>query len=426
MPGWTCRWTRCATGLDATRPKMGSYVEISYTDTDRANVEAVLPHLIDSLDQVYADTLDFALAETENELRPVVPGESRVYTGPAYLDAFPEPEFSVNPPRTAWYAFVGFLVGALAATGILLGGQRRPRVTSTDDLREHLGYPAWAHVGGSARRRRPSRDQYAQVLATAGSLSAEDHVPRRIVVAPPHTEPLARSLAIGLAAEVVALGGRALLVDADVDRPVLSARLGGLGRPGLRDVGRDVELSQVIRRVNPLRLPKVARRMVGADAENLRFVAAGRWRRSGEHTMPLGVLDQIDPDGHRDRAGAADPGRVADRCTPRMGRRPGALRHGGSHHHPGPRGRCSPGALVLVRADRRGAARWLSADVPDLECRVGRALGRQPLPPGRRRAGRGRAPGRRGARRGAAPRRGRDGHRRHGRGELRGVPGDGR
>ena len=282
-------------GLDATRPKMGSYVEISYTDTDRATVEAVLPHLIDSLDQVYADTLDFARAETENELRPIVPGESRVYTGPAYLDAFPEPEFSVNPPRTAWYAFVGFLVGALAATGFMLGGQRRPRVTSTDDLREHLGYPAWAHVGGSARRRRPSRDQYAQVLATAGSLSAEDHVPRRIVIAPPHTEPLARSLAIGLAAEVVALGGRALLVDADADRPMLSVRLGGLGRPGLRDVGRDVELSQVIRRVNPLRLPKVARRMVGADAENLRFVAAGRLRRSGEHTLPLGVLDQIDP-----------------------------------------------------------------------------------------------------------------------------------
>jgi hypothetical protein len=144
-------------GLDATRPKMGSYVEISYTDTDRANVEAVLPHLIDSLDQVYADTLDFALAETENELRPLVPGESRVYTGPAYLDAFPEPEFSVNPPRTAWYAFVGFLVGALAATGFMLGGQRRPRVTSTDDLREHLGYPAWAHVGGSCSYSSPRR-----------------------------------------------------------------------------------------------------------------------------------------------------------------------------------------------------------------------------------------------------------------------------
>ena len=283
-------------GLDATRPKMGSYVEISYTDADQANVEAVLPHLIDTLDQVYADTQEFALARTEDELRPVVPGESRVYTGPAYLDVFSEPEFTVNAPRTAWYAFVGFLVGALSATGVLLAGQRRPRVTSTDDLRTFIGFATWAHVGGSARRRRPSRDQFAQVLATAVSLGDVEDVPRRIVVAAPRTEPLSRTLAIGLAAEVVALGGRALLVDADGDRPVLSARLGGLGRPGLRDVGQDVELSQVIRRVNPLRLPKVARRMVGSSAEQLRFVPAGRLRRSGEHTIPLGALDQIDPD----------------------------------------------------------------------------------------------------------------------------------
>ena len=94
-------------GLDATRPRMGSYVEISYTDDDRANVEAVLPHLIDTLDQVYADTRDASLAQTEDELRPRIPGESLVYTGPAYLDAFPDPEFSVNAPRTSWYAFVG-------------------------------------------------------------------------------------------------------------------------------------------------------------------------------------------------------------------------------------------------------------------------------------------------------------------------------
>lgn len=283
-------------GLDATRPKMGSYVEISYTDADRANVEAVLPHLVDTLDQVYADTRQFALAETENELRPLVPGESRVYTGPAYLDAFSEPEFSVNSPRTAWYAFVGFLVGALISMGLMLAGQRRPRVTSTDDLREHLGVPTWAHVGGSARRRRPTRDQFAQVLATAGAAADDDRVPRHVVVAAPHTEPLARTLAIGLAAEVVALGGRAVLVDAHSDRPMLSARLGGLGRPGLRDVGDDVELSQVIRRVNPLRLPKVARRMLGATAENLRFVPAGRLRRGGDRALPLAALDQIDPE----------------------------------------------------------------------------------------------------------------------------------
>jgi Mrp family chromosome partitioning ATPase len=283
-------------GLDATRPRMGSYVEISYTDDDRAVVEAVLPNLIDTLDRVYEDARAVSLAQTEDELRPVVPGESRVYTGPAYLDAFPDPEFSVNSPRTAWYVFVGFLVGAIVSAGFLLAGQRRPRVTSTDDLRTHVGYGVWAHVGGTARRRRPTRDQYAQVLATAYAMAPHDEVPHRIVVAPPRTDPQARRLAIGIAAEVVTRGGRALLVDADLHRPGLSARLGGLGRPGLRDVGAEVELAQVIRRVNPLRLPKVARRMVGPAAERLRFVPAGRLRRAGAHAIPLGALDQVDPE----------------------------------------------------------------------------------------------------------------------------------
>ncbi len=283
-------------GLDATRPRMGSYVEISFTSRDRAAVEAVLPHQIEALDLVYADARATSLAQTEDELRPLVPGESRVYTGPAYLDAFPDPEFSSNPPRTAWYAFVGLLVGALAAAGILLAGQRRPRVMSTDDLRTHVGYGVWAHVGGSVRRRRATRDQYAQVLTMACASSNADEVPRRIVVVPPRSDAQARRLACGLAAEVVTRGGRALLVDADVQRPWLSAHLGGLGRPGLRDVGSDVELAQVIRRVNPLRLPRLARRMVGSAAEDLRFVPAGRFRRRPVHTLPLAELEQVDPE----------------------------------------------------------------------------------------------------------------------------------
>ncbi len=281
--------------LDATRPRMGSYVEITYTDSDRARTEAVMPHLVDTLDLVFAESQEFAIAQTENELRPVVPGESRIYTGPAYLRAFPEPGFSVDPPRTAWFAFVGFLTGALIAAGVQLGGQRRPRVTNTDDLQRHVGLPVWAHVGGAGRRGAATREQYAQILATAGTAAPDGGVPRRIVVAAPRPEPLARNLAVGLAAEVVVLGGRALLVDATVERPALSVRLGGFGRPGLRDVGVDVELSQVIRRVNPLRLPRIARSMVGGAAERLRFVPAGR-RGRGDRVVPLTALDQVDPD----------------------------------------------------------------------------------------------------------------------------------
>lgn len=285
--------------LDATRPRMGIYVEFTYSDTDLANVEAVLPHMVDSLDRVFAFAQQAGVDQTEDELRPVIPGESRVYTGPAYLRAGDEATLSTEPPAVVWPAFIGFLSGAIIAAGLMLAGQRRPRVTTTDDLLVHIGVPVWAHVGGTGRRTRATSDQYAQVLATAQSFAPDDpldeHVARRIVVAAPRREPLARNLAVGLAAEVVARGGRALLVDADVQRPMLSARLGGVGRPGLRDVGAGVPLAEVVRRVNPLRLPRTARRMVGAAAEDLRFVPAGRIRRGRQHEVPLAALDQVDP-----------------------------------------------------------------------------------------------------------------------------------
>jgi Mrp family chromosome partitioning ATPase len=283
--------------LSVTRPRMGLYVEISYRDTDRANAEAVMPYLVTTLDQIFEDTQDLSLAETEDQLRPVVPGESRIYTGPGYLNAFPEAGFAVEPPSTTWYVMVGFVVGGLATAGVLLAGQRRPRVTNTDDLPRHIALSAWAHVGGSRGRDRATRDQYAQILATMRSVGAEtDDVPRRILVVSPRREPLASPLAIGLAAAVVESGGRALLVDGDAARPFLSARLGGLGRPGIRDVDEGVELSQVLRRVNPLRLPRSVRRSLKARAEDLRFVPAGRLRRGRPRSLPLSALDRVDPE----------------------------------------------------------------------------------------------------------------------------------
>lgn len=283
--------------LDATRPRMGFYIEITFSDTDRSNVEAVMPYLIPSLDAVFSQTQEASLGSTEDELRPVVPGESRIYTGPAYLDAFSEPGFVVDPPSTGWFMFVGFLAGALVTAGVLLAGQRRPRVTNTDDIPGHIGCPTWAHVGGSSGRNRATRDQFAHVLAMVRSAGVDpDEVPRRLVVASPQREPMARALAVGLAAAVVDAGGRVLLVDADAQRPLLTVRLGGLGRPGLRDVGDRLELTRVVRRVNPLRLPRSIRRTLRAGVEDLRFVPAGRLRRGPAAPLPLSALESVDPD----------------------------------------------------------------------------------------------------------------------------------
>lgn len=279
--------------LDATRPRMGLYVEYSFTDADRANVEAVMPHMIDAMDQVFADVQDLAVDDTEYALRPLVPGESRLYTGPAYLPGFPEPGFAVNPPRGGWYTVVGFMLGVVVATGFALAGQRRPRVTSTDDLGRHAGLPVWAHVG--ARRRRTSRDQYAQVLATARSMLDPESSAPRLVVATPRRQALARRLALGLGAELAAQGVRTVLIDADLQRPLLSARLGGAGRRGLNDLADGAELSEVVRRVRRFRLPGVQRRALAGAADRLRLIPAGR-RRRVDHGYALDVLDRLDPD----------------------------------------------------------------------------------------------------------------------------------
>lgn len=285
-----------ADNMAATRPEMGNYVEFAYTDTDPARVEAVMPHMIDALDDVYESAQEFARPRAEETLRPIVPGEARIYDGPAYFRAYRDATFSEEPPGVAWAAFVGFAAGAFLAAGVLLAGQRRPRVTTADDLWRHLRMRTWAHVGGASRRRRATREQYAQVLAMARSFSEPDELPRRIVVAPTRTEPLGRDLALGLAAEVVARGGRALLVDAEWRRPGLTGRLGGLLRPGLADVGAGSEdLVDVIRRVHPLRLGRRVRRTVGVDVESLRFVPSGRVGRRRSPTFPQAALDRVDP-----------------------------------------------------------------------------------------------------------------------------------
>lgn len=278
--------------LDAARPNMGLYVEYSFTDTDRANVEAVMPHMIDAMDQIFADVQDLAVDDTEYALRPLVPGESRVYTGPAYLHGFPEPGFGVNQPRGTWFTIVGFVLGVVIATGIVFTGQRRPRVTNTDDLARHVGLAVWAHVGG--RRRRTSRDQYAQVLATARSALDPESTAPRIVIASPRREALARRLALGLGAELAAQGVRTVLVDADLQRPLMSARLGGVGRRGLNDLAGGTELSEVVRRVRRFRLPGVQRRSLAGAADRLRLIPAGRRRRvdRGYALDALGGLDE--------------------------------------------------------------------------------------------------------------------------------------
>jgi len=279
--------------LDATRPRMGNLVEITYTDADRSRVEAVMEVQRQAFDAVHRTVREASSPQAEDEVRPAIPGESRVYSGPTYLDPYGLARFTVNAPRTVWYVLVGSVSAALVALGALLAGQRRARVTSTDDLGRLVGCPVWSHVGFNGRHARGADDQLAQVLATI--VSSTRDLPRHIVVASAQRSSASQEVILGLAAEVVARGGRALVVDADVEHQRLSMRLAGRGRAGFVDVGDDVDLADTIHRVPRWRLPRHARRRMGDGVEHLRFIAAGR-RRGAPRSYPLRDLERIDSD----------------------------------------------------------------------------------------------------------------------------------
>ena len=286
--------------LSVTRPEMGAYLEVTYTDTDRANAEAVLPQLLPAMDALYSTTQDLARAQTANELRPVVPGEQRFYGGDYFLRIGRAAEVEPVPPRTVWLIFVGMSTGALIAAGLALAQQRRPRVNNDDDFDEVLGIPLWAHIGRTRRRRTVSSGQFAQISAMA--VEHCDHLdgdagPSRFVVTSPRRDASAGSLALGLSVELVAEGRRVVLVDAQLDRPELSARLGRFGRKGLADVVvSSTDISTVVRRIHPWLLPRRLRRAIAGGSGELRFVSAGRRRAAKDATVPLGVLDRFDPD----------------------------------------------------------------------------------------------------------------------------------
>ncbi len=286
--------------MSVTRPRMGAYVELRYSDTDRANAEAALPQLLPAMEAVYQQAHEFARDQTANEMRPIIPGEQRFYSGDFYLDIGRAADIEVVPQRTTWLVFVGLSTGALIAAGAALSQQRRPRVNNDDDFDAVLGVPLWTHIGRTRRRRTVSSGQFAQISAMA--VEHCEHLddpegPKRYVITSPRHDPSAPALALGLAAELVAEGRRVVLVDAQLDRPRLSARLGGLGRKGLADVvTSSIDIASVVRRVNPLLLPRRMRRSMSRGGGELRFVSAGRRRAAKDATVPLGVLDRFDPD----------------------------------------------------------------------------------------------------------------------------------
>lgn len=282
--------------VTVARPKFGAYMELTYTDTDEENTRKVSPQLIPTLDALIAESRKVSEAQMADELRPVVPGEQRYDTSPLFLPVYDDPTIEVQPPKVVWGVFIGGLSGAVVAVAFVLLQQRRPRVNNDDDLLAAIGMHVWTHVGRSGRRYAATGDQYAQVATMASELVGAQDEPRRIVVATPRTDPAARSLAAGLAAAIAAEDRRVVLIDAHVDAPWLSRRLGGGWRSGLLQVLDGAPIEPLLRPVNRWRLPTSVRRTLGDHGHRLRFLPLGRRRRGTHPVIRPDVLDRFGPD----------------------------------------------------------------------------------------------------------------------------------
>jgi hypothetical protein len=277
------------------RNDAGPFMELGVRGPDEQLVETLSPHLTDAVDSIVDRGREVSEDSLRDELRPSDPGEQRYYTGPIYLEIGDEPDFSSEGPRFVWLFLVGASTGALSALALVLMKQRYPRVNNDDDFETAVGMNLWTHVGRNGRRNAATADQFAQVAVTAFESVETPSWPRRILVTAPRSSRSSRAVSMGVAASLVSSGERVLLVDGQPERRLLSWRLGGARAPGMTDLAdRTATLQDCIRRVRRWRLPKAVRNTLTANAENLRFLPAGRSGASGEATVDPEVLDELD------------------------------------------------------------------------------------------------------------------------------------
>ncbi|MCP4435640.1 MAG: hypothetical protein GY812_09125 [Actinomycetia bacterium] len=279
------------------RSDAGPYMDIVFKSTDEQLVNQVAPHLTGALDAIIEQGRIDSEETLRDELRPRDPGEQRYYTGPMYLPVGQDVDFGVEPPRLVWLAFVGAGTGGLLAISLVLIKQGSPRVNNDDDFPHAVGMPLWTHVGRNGRRNAATPAQYAHVAVTAFEATDGERLPNRMLLAAPRHSRSARVLSMGIAASLAASGERVLLVDGQVERRVMSWRLGAGLAPGMNDIAHGrAALGDSIRRVRRWRLPRPVRKSFRDNRENLRFIPAGRPRRGEEPAVDPALLSDVDDD----------------------------------------------------------------------------------------------------------------------------------
>ncbi len=295
--------------MKVVRPEMSALIQFTYRDTDEANAKAVQPYLVTALNNIYEDAREGSEARLQNEARPTRPGEQQYYTGPAFLPMNEQVVLGAEEPKAMWMALMASLAVGLAIIGVALIGGRKPRVMATDDFPARTGLRVATRVGGGRPARTRTTREQLQQLVVASTSGADVSQGQRIVLAPTARDAISRRTAIGIAAALVEQGRRVVLVDAQVDRPFLTLRLGGWNRAGIATTepvgsrlsparrhgsagGEPVEPNLL--GVNPLRLPVEARKLVDGRVGQLRFVSGGPLSFDSRRAINVDALNLFD------------------------------------------------------------------------------------------------------------------------------------
>lgn len=278
--------------MAVVRPKMSALIEFTFSDTNQANTKAVQPFLITALNNVYTSARELAGPRLQNEARPTRPGEQQYYSGPAFLPMDEEIQMDVAKPSVVWISLMAAMATGLIVIGSALMGCRRPRITATDDFLEHTGLRVATRVGGGGNRKTRTTKAQLQQLVLAATTGSDVDRGQRIVLAPTARDSISRRTAMGLAAALVEQGRRVVLVDAQVDRPLLSLRLGGWNSSGISDA--DEQPSLDLREVDPKRLPIEARALLGGRTGEFRFVSGGPFKFGATPGIDVESLDLLD------------------------------------------------------------------------------------------------------------------------------------
>ncbi len=187
-------------------------------------------------------------------------------SGGAQLIQAAVPSASPAVPNTRQAVAIAAVIGLLLAAGAVLIAENSDRRLRTPEAAERLtGLPLIGTLPPSAfspNRGGSARDEVFQMLRAALAVFNDERALARLAVVSPAPQEGKTTVAVGLALAIVRAGSRVVLVDADLRRREVCARLGIKETPGLGAVlANDCELSDAVVEV-PVESPEAGRLLV--------------------------------------------------------------------------------------------------------------------------------------------------------------------